>query len=272
MSESAGKALDILFYLAKAEGEVSLARMSKETGMNKATALRYLAVLESRGVVERCPGGWALGLSLFELGSKVPVRALVVEKVRPIIERLARESGESANLACLAGDSAIYLDRAEANRSLRMRSAPGDRLPVYCTGVGKAILSILPEERARALLGSEPLPRINDRTIVDPEEILKDAMKAKEAGYGMDKEEYETGLTCIALPISLPESDFYGAISVSGPTARMRDPLVKDEMLAALRRAQISALAALKRPAGSKEGPLDFGLGRFAVRQSPDAE
>ena len=272
MSESAGKALDLLFYLAKTEGEVTLARLSRDTGMNKATALRYLAVLESRGVAERRGGGWSLGLALYELGTRVPVRSLVVERVRPYLERLARETGETANLACLAGGSAVYLDRAEANRSLRMRSAPGDRLPVYCTGVGKAILSILPEERARALLGSEPLPRINDRTIVDPEEILKDAMKAKEAGYGMDKEEYETGLTCIALPIGLPESDFYGAISVSGPTARMRDPLVKDEMLGALRRAQISALAALQRPAGSKEGPLDFGLGRFAVRQSPDAE
>jgi len=45
MSESAGKALDLLFYLARTNGEVTLARLSRETGMNKATALRYLAVL-----------------------------------------------------------------------------------------------------------------------------------------------------------------------------------------------------------------------------------
>ena len=166
MSESAGKALDILFYLAKVEDEVSLARLSKETGMNKATALRYLAVLESRGVVEKRPSGWSLGLSLFELGSKVPVRALVVEKVRPLIERLARESGESSNLACLAGDSAIYLDRAEANRSLRMRSVPGDRLPLHCTGVGKAILSQLPEDHVRAILGNAPLHRYSEHSLV----------------------------------------------------------------------------------------------------------
>lgn len=270
MSESAGKALDLLFYLAKTDEEVSLARLSRDTGMNKATALRYLAVLESRGVAERRGGGWSLGLALYELGTRVPVRSLVVERVRPYLERLARETGETANLACLAGGSAVYLDRAEANRSLRMRSAPGDRLPLYCTGVGKAILSILPEERARAILGSEPLPRINDRTIIDPEEILRDAMKAKDAGYGMDKEEYELGLTCFALPICLEESDFYGAISVSGPTARMRDPVIRDEMLDALRRSASSALAALKRPAGSRD--VDLGLGRYAVRQAPDAE
>lgn len=247
MSESAGKAIDLLFYLARTEGEVSLARLSRDTGMNKATALRYLSVLESRGVAERRGGGWSLGLSLYELGTRVPVRSLVVERVRPHLERLARETGETANLACLAGGSAVYLDRAEADRSLRMRSAPGDRLPLYCTGVGKAILSILPEDRARAILGSGLLPKINDKTVIDPEEIMREAAKARELGYGLDREEYETGLTCMAVPIGLPEADFYGAMSVSGPTARMRDPAVRDKMIDALRRAAALAMSALRR-------------------------
>jgi len=237
MSESAGKALDILFYLARTGCSVSLARLSKETGMNKATALRYLSVLESRGVVERRPQGWSLGLALFELGSRVPIRALVVEKVRPLLERLARESGESSNLACLAGDSAIYLDRAEANRSLRMRSAPGDRLPLYCTGVGKAILSQLPEDRIRALLGPGPLPKINDTTLTEPEDVIREAQRTSAMGYSVDHEEYEIGLTCYSMPLHLPGSDFAGAISISGPSARMRNPETKERFLQLLKAA-----------------------------------
>jgi IclR family acetate operon transcriptional repressor len=249
MSESAGKALDLLFYLARTGTAVSLARLSRETGMNKATALRYLSVLESRGVAERSAAGWSLGLALFELGSHVPVRSIVVERVRPFLERLARETGESANLACLAGSSAIYLDRAEADRSLRMRSVPGDRLPLYCTGVGKAILSLLPEERARAILGSGPLPKINERTLTDPEDVIKEAIQARESGYGLDREEYEVGLTCIAKPLRLPGSDFAGAISVSGPTARMREAATRDRFLDCLSRAAAEAQAALEAAA-----------------------
>ncbi len=231
MSESAVKALDLLFYLARTGSGATLARISRETGMNKATALRYLAALESRGVAERRDGGWSLGLALFELGNQVPVRTIVVDRVRPIIERLSRETGESANLACLSGANAIYLDRVEADRSLRMRVAPGDRLPLYCTGVGKAILSLIPDDRIRAILGPGPLSRINDMTIVDTDEIVKECARTRETGYGIDREEYEIGLTCIAMPLRLPGSDFAGAISVSGPTARMKDPVARDRFI-----------------------------------------
>ncbi len=250
MSESAGKALDLLFYLARTGEPVSLARLSRDTGMNKATALRYLSVLETRGVAERSGTLWSLGLALFELGSHVPVRAIVVERVRPFLERLARETGESANLACLAGSSAIYLDRAEADRGIRMRSIPGDRLPLYCTGVGKAILSLLPEDRMRAILGSGPLPRINERTMTDPEEVIMEAKKARESGFGLDAEEYEPGLSCIAKALRLPGSDFAGAMSVSGPTARMRDGATRERFIECLSRAAAEAQTALEAAAG----------------------
>jgi IclR family acetate operon transcriptional repressor len=201
--------------------------------------------MESKGVVERCHSGWTLGLSLFELGSKVPVRQIVAEKVRPIIDNLARESGESVNVAYLAGESAIFLDRAEANRSLRMRSMPGDRLPLYCTGVGKAILSQLSDERIRAILGPGPLEKVTDSTLTDPEDVIREANHAREQGYGIDREEYEIGLTCYAMPLRLLGSDFVGAISISGPTARMKNPEIRSRFLALLTQAVQDASEAL---------------------------
>lgn len=249
MSESAAKALDLLFYLARAGGQVTLARLSRETGMNKATALRYLAALESRGVAERQGGGWSLGLALFELGNQVPVRTIVVDRIRPILERLSRDSGESANLACLAGSTAIYLDRVEADRSLRMRVAPGDRLPLHATGVGKAILSLLPDERLPSIVGTGPLPRYTDTTITDASELLRECVRTREQGYGLDREEYEVGLTCIAMPLRLPGSDFAGSISVSGPTARIKDPAIRERFIRLLHAAVTAASASLANAA-----------------------
>jgi len=118
-----------------------------------------------------------------------------------------------------------------------MRSMPGDRLPLYCTGVGKAILSQLSEERIRAILGPGPLVKITESTYTDPEDIIAEANRARELGYGVDREEFEVGLTCYAMPLRLPGSDFVGAISISGPTARMKNPEVRDRFLALLAQA-----------------------------------
>lgn len=151
-----------------------------------------------------------------------------------------------------------------------MRSVPGDRLPLYCTGVGKAILSLLSEERARAILGTGPLPKINENTITDPELVLKEAAVTRETGYGLDREEYETGLTCMAKPLRLPGSDFAGAISVSGPTARMRDPAVKDRFVECLSRAAAEAQTALEAAAGVDAVESPGGRRSGAVPLKPE--
>jgi DNA-binding IclR family transcriptional regulator len=86
-------------------------------------------------------------------------------------------------------------------------------------------------------------------TLTDPEDVIREAIKARDSGYGLDREEYEVGLTCMAKPLRLPGSDFAGAISVSGPTARMRDPETRDRFLECLSRAAAEAQTALEAAA-----------------------
>ena len=81
---------------------------------------------------------------------------------------------------------------------------------------------------------------------------LTEWRRARELGYGVDREEYELGLTCIAMPLRLPGSDFAGAVSVSGPSARMRIPGAKERFLSLLKAATEEALQAL-RPGDSDQ-------------------
>ena len=129
MSESAIKAFDLLFHLSRA-GSSSLARLSRETGWDKATALRYLTAMEKRGVVERREGDWTLGLALLELASRVPVTENIASRVKPVLNELAKATGETANLSALTGSELMYLAKADGGRALRLRSNPGDRMPL----------------------------------------------------------------------------------------------------------------------------------------------
>ncbi|HSV56366.1 MAG TPA: IclR family transcriptional regulator [Magnetospirillaceae bacterium] len=224
MSGSTVKAFEMLAYLSRADGAVSLARIARETGWDKATALRYLGSLAEAGAVEKRESGWVLGLALIRLASRVPVSENVAARARPVLERLARETGETVNLGSWSNGGAYYLAKADGGRNLRLRTSPGDKLPLHCTAVGKAILSALDPAYLEDFLQLAPYPKQSHATITEAEALREEVAKVRNLGYAMDREEFEPGLVCIATPVEIPAFGFLGAVSVSGPSVRMRDP------------------------------------------------
>lgn len=232
MSESALKAFELLFHLARS-GDSSLAKLARETGWDKATALRYLTAMEKKGVVERRNGDWTLGLALVELASRVPVSSNIASRAEPILVELARSTGETANLSALTGFEIMYVARAEGGRSLRLRSNPGDRLPLYCTAGGKAVLSRMIQALRTQYIAEAKLIAYTPHTITDPVRLSNEIDETIKRGWAIDDEEFEQGLICYALPIEFPRFGFLGAVSVSGPASRMQHG--RNEILAALR-------------------------------------
>lgn len=249
MSGSTVKAFELLTYLSRAGGAVTLARISRETGWDKATALRYLGSLAEAGAVEKRESGWVLGLALIELASRVPVSENVAARARPVLERLARETGETINLGSWCNGGAYYLAKADGGRNLRLRTSPGDRLPLHCTAVGKAILAALDSACQEDFLHQAPYPRLTPTTITEAEALREEIGQVRGVGYAMDREEFEPGLVCIAVPVEIPSLGFLGAVSVSGPSVRMRDPF--GSILGQLRAASrdiAAAVAAAQAP------------------------
>ncbi|MCP5454492.1 MAG: IclR family transcriptional regulator [Spirochaetaceae bacterium] len=264
MSESAIKAFDLLFHLSRA-GSSSLARLSRETGWDKATALRYLTAMEKRGVVERREGDWTLGLALLELASRVPVTENIASRVKPVLNELAKATGETANLSALTGSELMYLAKADGGRALRLRSNPGDRMPLYCTAAGKCILSRFSVPLRAQYLAETHLSAVAPKTIVDPEKLAEDIERTIRRGWAIDDEELESGLICYAMPLDLPRYGFSGAISISGPSGRMLQ--AQEEILASLRWAVMTLQEDLGGGVGD-EGPQLFSPARGGFKST----
>ncbi len=264
MSESAIKAFELLFHLARA-GSSSLARLSRDTGWDKATALRYLTAMEKKGVVERRDGDWTLGLALLELASRVPVTENIASRVKPVLGELARTTGESANLSALVGSDLMYLAKADGGRALRLRTNPGDRLPLYCTAGGKCILSRLPSALRAQYLADTHFSAVAPKTIVDPQKLVEEIERTIRRGWAIDDEELEPGLICFAVPLDLPRYGFTGALSVSGPSGRMLQ--AQEEILASLRWATLELQESLGGGIADNEPQL-FGPARGGFRSS----
>ena len=120
------------------------------------------------------------------------------------------------------GSNILYLYKIEAKvGTIRMASHVGMMQPMYCTGVGKAILSELPEEEVEKIWNESSLEKKTEKTITDLDTMKEVLAKVREDGYALDDEENETGVRCIAVSLRDYEKKTKYAFSISGPVSRM---------------------------------------------------
>ena len=220
MNRSIRKAFEVLSFITENPRRMSLAEMSAHLGMNKTTLYRFLSTLEDMDILNRKDDRYIPGIKLFELGSKVPIKKLLVDRVHPILIRLTAEVNETVNLGELHNNQVLYLDKTESQRRMQIHTSVGSHTALHATALGKSILSILPESLRETVINGLHFEKRTNHTITDPRELRTHIEKAWQDGYSTDCEEFEEGLHCVAVPLLLEELNFYGAVSCSGPTFR----------------------------------------------------
>lgn len=261
------KALAVLDLLGEARGELTLSQLAERLGLAKPTAFRIVTVLEHADYLERAPGsrGFRLGLKLHRLGALVDASAALQKLARPFLEDLTARCDETAHLVVLNKGEALYLDKIEGKRSVRVVSRVGMRLPAHCSGVGKVLLAHVPDEEVDAIIREHGLPRFTPNTIVDRQALYAELRRIAARGYAIDAEEIELGLKCVAAPVHDETGTVVAAISVSGPRFRFDDHLEKFVSLVLRASGGISAALRNQDPtparARSRHEKLD-GTGR----------
>ncbi|GAA4038713.1 IclR family transcriptional regulator [Nonomuraea soli] len=233
--KSAARALDILEDLA-ANGPASLHVLATRMGLPKSSLHALLRTMQARGWIETDATDtlYALGIHSLLVGSAYLDGDLIVGRTAPLLDELARATGETVHLARLEGGHVVYTAKRESVHPLRMFSAVGRRLPVYSTALGRAILAEMDDERARALLPAV-LDPVTPHTNTDPERLIGLLAEVRRDGYAVEHEESCIGLACIAVALPFTQPGRY-AISVSVPLARLDDESRKnvvEQLLAA---------------------------------------
>jgi DNA-binding IclR family transcriptional regulator len=215
------KVLRILETLHKVPGGLPLKDIAKQTGINKSTAYRFLAHLESEGYLFRDDeGAYVIGPKLSRLGAMNHEETL--RKIsRPLLQKLWTLTGETVNLGTLDGPQVLYLDVIESTHTFRLVTQAGARRPVYCTSLGKAMAAYLPVEELEELLTGLTYERFTPRTLVQPAKLKRELAKIREQGFAIDDEEAVPGARCLAAPIFDASGKVAAAISVSGPITRV---------------------------------------------------
>jgi IclR family KDG regulon transcriptional repressor len=216
------KVLKILEALHGNPSGLQLKEIAKQTAINKSTAYRFLAHLQSEGYLFRDDAGaYVIGPKLARMGSGMNLEESLRKMSRPVLQKLWTATGETVNLAILDGQQILYLDVIESSHTFRLASQVGARRPLYCTALGKAIMSCLTAEEIKDLLPSLSYERFTPRTLTQPTKLKKELMKTRLQGYALDDEEAVLGARCIAAPIFDATGKVIGAVSVSGPLTRI---------------------------------------------------
>lgn len=216
------KVLHILETLHDAPSGLQLKDVAQLTGINKSTAYRFLAHLEHEGYVFRdSSGAYAIGVRLARLASGSSYQTTLRKLSRPILQQLWRVTGETVNIAVLDGREVLYLDVMESSHTFRLVSQVGMRRPVYCTALGKVMLSYIPEEEQQYFFDGMSFERFTPHTIRGVVQLRKEFALIRQRGYSIDNEEAYLGSRCIGAPIFEASGKITAALSVSGPTTRV---------------------------------------------------
>jgi IclR family acetate operon transcriptional repressor len=219
--QSVERAFQLLELLAD-RGDSALSELSAAIDVPAPTTRRFLKTLVSLGYVRQLPNRqYALALKLARLAGKIGSQFGPIAK--PHLDNLAREIGESANLAVLEGDMVVYIAQSPSAHSMRMFTEVGHRAHTHATGVGKAILAGLPDDQVARITGRAGMPAVTDRTITDPAKLAAELKRIRRQGYATDNGEQEVGVICYA--VAIPDVPVSMAISVSGPAFRMTKQL-----------------------------------------------
>lgn len=221
--QSLDRAVKVLEMLGGSETPLALAEICQIMQIHKSTAHRSLMVLERSELIERTPDNrFRLGLKLYELGNRAVEQVDLRARIRPHFRRLAAELGETVHLGVLQKASVIYLEKIEPNRRICMSSKTGSSNPAYCTSMGKAMLAYLPEEMLEQSIAKMRFVRFTSKTIGSREELLKSLERVRRRGYAIDDEEIEVGVRCVGAPVFDENNLPIAAVSISGPSARIR--------------------------------------------------
>jgi len=219
-AQAALRAVRLLKLFTNERPEMSLAELSRASGLNKTTTHRLLRALQSESLIDRNPAtsSYSLGAGLMALGVQALASNDLRRRVRPVLRTLARETGETATLEVPFEDSMLILDEVAGNHVLGSAGNIGTRWPIHATSTGKVWLAF--DETGIDRLG-ETLKPLTANTLTDKDALQPQLAEIRRRGYAITVDEIEEGFTAVATIIRGVLGDVQGALSIGGPTQRL---------------------------------------------------
>lgn len=222
------RAIDVLNLLERENG-CDMSTVADKLGLAKSTAHGYLSTLNRHDYVYQHDGTYYVGAKLLTIGGQVrhrdPNYQLMIEKV----EEVSDHTSERAQFVIEEGGKCTHLHVAKGSKGVEVNSRIGKRSYLHASAAGKSILAWSPKEKVDELVERWGLPALTENTITDRERLDQELSRVRDRGFAQNIEESIDGLNAVGVPIR-DGTDVVGAISVSGPSHRLIDEVLGEEV------------------------------------------
>lgn len=217
------KSIETMFRIVDAIVEHDGARvtdLADELGLAKSTIHQQLSTMCSRGYAVKENDEYHVGLKFFSVGEHARKRNESAQLAKPMVEQIARETGERVQFFVEEHGRAIYLYVKKGEHGVEAGRYPGKIRHLHSSAGGKAMLAQMSQERVLDVIDRRGLPAETEHTITDEAELFEELERIREQGYATNKEESIEGLWALGVPV-VANGEIVGAFSVSGPRHRL---------------------------------------------------
>jgi len=227
--KSLQKAMEILNCFTRKQ-PLGVTEISEMLGLYKSNVHNVLTTFKALEYLEQDEesGKYRLGSSVFYLCRALGDSFGILDIALPYMQEIVKQVGEIVYLGVPHGDEVIYLEAVYPEESVFLkRSLMGERCKMYCTGIGKAMMSKLPKELIEEYC-SRPLVALTEYTITDKQQLKEQLQLANERGYALDNMELEFGVKCVGVPILNAKGEVEAGMSITCPSLRMEDARIQE--------------------------------------------
>lgn len=221
------RGLSVLRAFGRDNPQMTLSEVADVTDLSPAAARRCLNTLVKLGYITKYRRHFLLSPEVMNFASAYLDSMSLSELVRPYLQAVRDETGDSSSLAVLSGHDVLYLVHVSTNRLVRLAAGVGTRYPAYATSLGRAMLAFEQEPVRVRLLNTGTFTALTEHTVTSKAELRRILAQARKDGYAAVQDELDYGLVSMAVPILDEGGRSIAAINCSTSTARIR----KDELI-----------------------------------------
>lgn len=219
LNQSLDRGLDVVELLDAAGRDLGVRDIARHLGLSPAIVQRLINTLTQRGYLLRDAETrrYRLGYRAVGLGAGQSRPDDLLSLAQGELRQLATGHGVNAFLGTLKQGRAVYLLAVQGESPITLRVRVGDEMPLHSTTIGKVMLASVDVAAARRLLARRPLTRVTERTITDPEKLLRALERVRSQGFATVREENLAGVLSVGAPVHDAAGQVIAAVSVAYP-------------------------------------------------------